>query len=125
MSVYVFKVGGRDRNCPCEWWDCLIGPKPADDWAECDGCTCSPDYALGGFAIWPACRIHDFHYNVAAPPVTRGEADSIFRKNIYRCLRAQGCPWYRAAYTALVYWRAVRRFGASHYRKRREERLAA
>ena len=117
VSAYVFVVNGMDRICPAALWECLEGPKPPISF-ECDGCTMSPEETIGGFAVWPACRVHDWHYSSFAPnDVSRMKADAIFRKNIWRVLRNQGCPWYRAAYTAGVYWFAVRRFGAAHFRR--------
>lgn len=95
-------------------WNKLEGPKPPIDFAN-NGCSCSPDFLSSGEAIWPACVIHDFQYGPLGG-VSRDEADAIFRRNVYTVLHEQGVFSVRAAFWALVYWRAVRRFGCLSYR---------
>ena len=107
----------RDRDLWLWCIDHLEGPIPHPDFDD-NGCTCAPDYMLvTGEAIWPACRTHDWHYSGQhnEPTLTRAEADRRFRINIYRVLRHQGANRIRAAYYALIYWRAVVRLGARHF----------
>lgn len=110
-------VGGKERPCLSHWWEPLIGPKPHRKWKGCDGCTSSPDYWMG-FAIWPACYIHDWHYSEDGPKYPRILADLIFRINIWRVLRAQGCPRFRAVYVSALYWWGVSIGGMAHFKGR-------
>jgi hypothetical protein len=112
---YSWRVNGQWRGCPVEWWDALLGPKPDDDF-DCNGCTSSPDRYMG-YHIWPACRIHDWHYDIDGPDVPRILADLIFRINIWRILRAQNCPRLRAIYLSFAYWGAVSLVGRPFYRR--------
>lgn len=116
MSGIVFTIAGSLRECPSAWWSRLVGPKPENLWGGCDGCTSSPDYWMG-YAVWPACVIHDWHYCDEGPDIPRILADLIFRINIWRVLRAQGCPRYRSAYVALAYWSAVAASGRRYFKR--------
>jgi hypothetical protein len=107
------------------------GPLPPPEFDD-DGCTSAPDYMLGtGEAIWPACCAHDYHYSGqhGDPSLSRETADDWFEANIYTCIRYQQAQretgWrvltrpanaIRARLYALVYTRAVRRFGGRHFR---------
>jgi hypothetical protein len=111
-----FPIRGRLRDCPDTWWEPLIGPKPEADF-DCNGCTASPDVYMG-FHLWPACRIHDWHYDEKGPDISRFRADATFRLNIWRVMRAQGAPIHRAWYVAGIYYAAVRAAGGRAYRPR-------
>lgn len=112
-----FVVAGERRFVRPEVWDRLIGPKPSDDWTGCDGCTASPD-SLAGYAIWPACRIHDWHWCEDGPGIPHVLSNLILRINVWRCLRAQGCPWWQAVPIAAAYWLGVTAGGWVAWRAR-------
>jgi hypothetical protein len=105
MNPLRFMVAGEERECPRELWKSLLGPLPADEWGPCDGCTASPD-EWRGIALWPACRVHDFHCSTGIEP--RIVADLKFRINIWRCLRYGRAPLWRALGVATLYWLGVR-----------------
>lgn len=115
MSVLTFIVSGEPRECPAELWERLIGPKPADDWKDCNGCSASPD-SWRGLILWPGCRIHDWHYSSDGPDIPRILADLILRINLWRCLRAQGAPWWRAGFVAAGYHAGVTIGGRRAYK---------
>lgn len=110
VKVY---CSGRVRHVPVAVWDALQGPKPANpEYFLNNGCTLAPD-SVGGKPTWPACVLHDYHYNYTQ--LDRKEADSLFRKNLQVCLEAYGTFVPVAWLIALFYWRAVRRAGRRFY----------
>jgi len=119
-----FEVGGQKCRLPVTMWQQLVGPHPLPHF-KCNGCTASPDWlikvrcglGLGLYAVWPACVIHDYHYN-GRIRLTRKEADDRFRENLWRVLRMQDCPAIRAWVVSRVYWAAVRLLGKDHYKER-------
>lgn len=106
-------VSGHYRELPIAIWKGLLGPKPEHPESFiCNGCTMSPDF-IRGKRTWPACVIHDYHYNVGA--IDRADADTIFRENLKFCLKADGMLGWLADILAWFYYRAVRRAGRSRY----------
>ena len=105
-------VSGEWRVVDAAVWGALQGPTPPAGF-ENNGCTASPDVLTDGAETWPACVIHDWHYSGRVPGMTRWRADGTLRTNLWRCLRAQGCNWFRAGYIAGAYWFAVRRVGGA------------
>lgn len=103
-ATLTFTVGGERRSVPREWWDALLGPKPDDAWADCDGCTGIPE-RLRHFLIWPACRIHDWQCSSGVVP--RVLADLIFRINLWRLVRMQRGGWLAAVAVAIPLWLGV------------------
>ncbi len=105
-------VSGVYRTLPKPIWDKLLGPKPDEDFVN-NGCTMSPDMVMGK-PVWPACVIHDYHYN-APFKTSRDVADRIFRENIKIVLQAYGMNFLLARLLAFFYYRAVRRAGKPFY----------
>lgn len=116
MSTISFTVSGDPRECPAELWKKLIGEKPPEDWTGCNGCSASPDF-WRGLILWPACLIHDWHYCAEGPDVPRVLADLILRINLWRCLRWQGAPRWRAAVVAATYHAGVTIGGRRAYKR--------
>lgn len=111
-NVDIF-CSGAIRSLPRAIWDRLEGPKPDDPASYLNnGCTMSPDM-LRGKRTWPACVLHDFHYNVGF--MNRKQADDIFRRNLETCLKADGMLHWLAKLFAYFYYRVVRRAGAAFY----------
>lgn len=110
-DIYIL-VSGEWRTISKSVWDSLEGPKPPGRTFINNGCTCSPDY-LQGKPIWPACVIHDYHYNGGY--VSREEADAILRRNVYKVLKAFGMNRIKAKVVSLAYWFAVRKAGRFAY----------
>ena len=107
-------VSGELRYLPCAIWDGLEGPKPdVPAYFICNGCTLSPDY-IRGKRTWPACVIHDYHYN-SDLGLDRKEADAIFRRNLKFILKAEGTIGFIAATLAAFYYAVVRKAGRSRY----------
>lgn len=112
MTVVIF-CSGELRTLPVAIWNALWGPKPpVPHEFICNGCTMSPDFLFGKRA-WPACVIHDYHYNETS--LSRLVADQLFRENLKISLKADGMPGFLAATLAWGYYRAVRRAGKSRY----------
>lgn len=114
MAEYVeVYCSGTIQNLPKVIWQKLEGPKPEDPASFINnGCTMSPD-GIRGKRAWPACVLHDYHYNEGS--LDRKEADSLFRRNLEFCLKADGMFWPLAKTFAFIYWRAVRRAGKAFY----------
>lgn len=109
----VVYCSGQLHHVPTALWDKLEGPKPADPASFINnGCTLSPD-RIAGKPTWPACVVHDYHYNHT--DLSREEADARFRRNLFACLKAYGTFTPVAWALAFFYWRAVRRAGRSFY----------
>lgn len=99
-------------------WEILVGPRPPDEWASYDLCSCSPDTwksPLGKRVapLWWACLVHDFHYREAV--VSRRYADAVFWVNLRLVLRLFGFGGFVEGFVPRLYFNAVRRFGASSY----------
>lgn len=120
LGMYRFAMeDGTDRHCPAELWDVMLGPKPPHQWPGCNGCSFAPDYAREGKIIWPACRIHDWHYCDESPHVLQHTADTTLRLNVWRILRAQGVSMVDASLVAASYFGGVTVGGRPHYRRKR------
>lgn len=118
VEIYTFRMkDGKERLCPAPLWEVMLGPKPPHDWAGCDGCTASPD-SIGGKLLWPACRIHDYHYDGEPPDLPRALADLTFRINLWRILRAQGASRWDSIAVAGAYFAGVTLGGRRHYRRK-------
>ena len=116
MRNLVFDVSGDSRAVPRKWWHQLAGPLP-DPPYPCDGCSWSPD-VWAGFAVWPACVIHDYHYATGVLGTTwqgRRKADLALRRNIATLVRLQGGGRLRARSLAWLYWGRVRLWGGGAY----------
>lgn len=120
-EIVSLKVAGAWRPLPASVWYQLHGPRPDPRFGSKDGCTCSPDFWRGK-PIWPACVIHDYHYQRGGcRPLGNGswadrrDADSILRRNIRFLLRRQGLRRLEAGFVAWLYWGRVRIWGRDHF----------
>jgi hypothetical protein len=111
-------VAGRVVQVSLRLWEQLEGHELVADGYSCDGCSNSPD-SWRGYKLWPACVIHDRHYDPDSPLGTgwegRREADAILRRNIVRLVLAQGGSRTEAHRIAWLYWGRVRIWGQSAY----------
>lgn len=111
------KVSGKVRNYPAVFYFQLEGKFPPPSF-ESNGCSFSPDY-WGKFAIYPACHLHDFYYDVENPEVkcwaTRKEADEFLYRNIKKVLLQQGAGRLKAEFVANLYYGRVRIWGAKAF----------
>lgn len=109
------KVSGEIRYMDQKLWNRLAGPKPPRSF-ENNGCSYSPDRILG-YAIWPACVLHDWHYSGRVPGMDKKTADKHFRTNLWRALRYQGATWPMAAWITASRYIAVTKFGDLAFNK--------
>lgn len=116
-SFLTFRVSKQALDVSRRLWNLLRGPKPKAGFA-CDGCSMSPD-KIRKYKIWPACVVHDFHYEPDAPLggtwYGRLVADRFLRDNIYDLMRAQGASHRFAKATSRLYYGRVRIWGAKAY----------
>ena len=113
-----FVVAGDRRMFPRAWWQALEGHELIPPGWSCDGCSRSPDW-WRGYALWPACLIHDAHYEPGAPlgsnAAGRLRADRALRQNLATLLRLQGANEITAQAVSAFYWTHVRAYGTGAY----------
>lgn len=116
---YHFVVSDEELQVSDRLWRQLEGPKPAAGYAS-NGCTNSPDryHTITGvtYKLWPACVIHDYHYESGGNWKARQRADAVFRRNMVKQLALQGAGRARQQSLGWLYWGRVRIWGRSHYR---------
>lgn len=110
-----FYINGKAHFVRVSTWNRLLGPKPPERYA-CDGCTGVPD-SMWSFDVWPACVIHDWHYDPDGPEIRRWVSDIVFGLNCYITLRIKGAGRILSASTAWSYYKGVAFLGAPFFKR--------
>lgn len=102
------RSGGVElRPLPSLLWARMEGHEGIPATFVSNGCTLSPD-RWDGFALWPACHVHDWDYLQAGGIMDRARADARLRRNLVTLMENQGAGALRARRLAWAYWAGVR-----------------